>query len=222
LNSPFRINYEIELLGFDSEQAARRIGGLRIGILGGTFDPPHLAHLALAQAGIDHLELDEVIFMPVSKNPLKHKPIASAKQRFAMTEILLENQTRMAVSNLEMVRGGPSYAVDSMAELQAAQPADYWFLIGADALKDLKQWKNPDRLLKLCRLAVAIRPPLIEAEVRARMPEEFKDKIDLIHMEAMDIASFEIRDRLARHKPLGNMIPEPVLEYIRQNDLYRS
>jgi nicotinate-nucleotide adenylyltransferase len=195
---------------------------LKVGILGGTFDPPHAAHLSLARAALEQLELDEVIFMPVSKNPLKHKPIASSKKRLAMTELLLENETRMAVSNLEIVRGGPSYAVDTLEELQVAQPADYWFIVGADALKDLRQWKNPDRLLKLCRLAVAIRPPLTEADIRGRIPEEFRDKIDVISMDAMEIASFEIRDRIAREKPVGAMVPEPVMDYIRQNELYRS
>lgn len=195
---------------------------MRIGILGGTFDPPHIAHLALAHSAIDQLQLDELIFMPVARNPLKHKPIATSKQRLAMTELLIENEPKMAVSNLEIVRGGQSYAVDTLAELQAAQPAEYWFIVGADALKDLKQWKNPDKLLKLCRLAAAIRPPQTEADLRARIPDEYKDRIDVISMDAMDVASFEIRDRLARNKPLSNMLPERILQYIRQNDLYRS
>ena len=195
---------------------------MRIGILGGTFDPPHAAHLALAHAAIEQLSLDEVIFMPVARNPLKHKAIATAKQRMAMVEALLANEKQMAVSNLEIVRGGKSYAVDTLEELQVAQPAEYWFIVGADALKDLKDWKNPDRLLKLCRLAVAVRPPQTEADVRARIPEEYKDRIDLVHMPPMEIASFDIRDRIAREKTLGTMVPEPVLRYIRQNELYRS
>lgn len=195
---------------------------MKIGILGGTFDPPHVGHLALARAALEHLELDEVIFMPVAKNPLKHKSIASTKKRLEMVELLLESESRMAVSNLEIVRGGQSYAVDTLEELSVAQPADYWFIVGADVLKDLNQWKNVDRLLKLCRLAVAIRPPQTEVDVKARIPEEFRDRVDLIQMEGMDVASFEIRDRLARNKPLGTMVPEPVLEYIRQNELYRS
>ena len=195
---------------------------MRIGLLGGTFDPPHIAHLALARAALEQLQLDEVIFMPVSRNPLKHKPIATTKKRLAMIELLIQNETHMAVSDLEIVRGGPSYAVDTLEELQVAKPGEYWFIVGADAIKDLKQWKNPDRLLRLCRLALAVRPPHTEAEVRARIPEEYRDRVDLIHMEAMEVASFEIRDRIAREKPVGPMVPEPVLHYIRQNELYRS
>jgi len=195
---------------------------LKIGVLGGTFDPPHAGHLALARAAIAQLELDEVIFMPVSRNPLKHKPVTSTKMRLAMTEALVADEPKTAVSNLEIVRGGQSYAVDTLAELQAAQPADYWFIIGADALKDLKLWKNPDRLLNLCRLAVAVRPPLTEEQVRSRIPEEYRGKIDLISMTPMDVASFDIRDRLHRGKPLGEMVPKGVLDYIDQNKLYRD
>jgi len=195
---------------------------LRIGVLGGTFDPPHNAHLSLAHAAIDQLSLDELIFMPVSRNPLKHKPIASPKQRLEMTEMLIADEPKMAVSNLEIVRGGQSYAVDSLDELHVAKPGEYWFVVGADALKDLKQWKNPDKLLRLCRLAVAMRPPQTEADVRSRIPEEYKDRIDIVKMEAMNIASFDIRDRLERNKPLAGMLPERILQYIRQNGLYRS
>lgn len=195
---------------------------MKIGILGGTFDPPHIAHLALARAALDQLQLDEVIFMPVSRNPLKHRPLSTPKQRMAMTEILLQNETKMAVSNLEIVRGGQSYAVDTLEELQAAQPADYWFVVGADALKDIKQWKNPDRLLKLCRMAAAVRPPQTEADIRARIPEEYRERVDLIQMPPMEVASFDVRDRIIRNQPLANMVPEQVLNYIRQNELYRS
>jgi len=195
---------------------------LRIGILGGTFDPPHLAHLALAHAALDQLQLDEVIFMPVSRNPLKHKPLTPPKTRMAMTEMLIKDEPKMAVSNLEIVRGGQSYAVDTMNELQAAQPAEYWFIVGADALKDIKQWKNPDKLLKLCRLAVAVRPPQTETDIKARTPEEYRDRVDVISMKPLDTASFDIRDRLFRGQPVSGMLPPDVLDYIQKSNLYRD
>lgn len=195
---------------------------MRIGILGGTFDPPHIAHLALAHAAIEQLDLEEVIFMPVAKNPLKHKAMASPKQRLAMTSLLIEGEPKLAVSDLEISRGGQSYAVDTLEELQAAQPAEYWFIVGADALKDLAQWKNPERLLRLCRIAAALRPPFSETQMVARIPEEFRDRVDFVTMPPMEVASFDIRDRLAREKPVKPMIPDSVLDYIRQNNLYRS
>jgi nicotinate-nucleotide adenylyltransferase len=195
---------------------------LKIGILGGTFDPPHVAHLALARAAIEQLELEEVIFMPVAKNPLKHRAMASSKQRLAMVELLIKGQAKLAVSDLEISRGGQSYAVDTLEELQAAQPADYWFIVGSDALKELANWKNPERLLRLCRIAAALRPPYSETQMVARIPEEFRDRVDFITMEPMEVASFDIRDRLAREKPVKPMIPDSVLDFIRQNKLYRS
>lgn len=195
---------------------------MRIGILGGTFDPPHAGHLALAKAAIETLELDEVLFMPASRNPLKHKPVASAKQRLAMTQVLIKDEPKMAVSDLEISRGGQSYAVETLEELQAVQPADYWFIVGADALKDLTQWKNPDRLLKLCRLAVAVRPPQTETMVRAHIPEEYRDRVDLLNMAPMEIASFDIRDRLARRRPVGSSFPAALLDYVEKNKLYRN
>ena len=195
---------------------------MRIGILGGTFDPPHAGHLALARAAIQNLELDEVLFMPASRNPLKQRPIASAKHRLAMTQILIKDEPAMAVSDLEISRGGQSYAVETLEELQAVQPADYWFIVGGDALKDLTQWKNPDRLLKLCRIAVAVRPPQTESMVRAHIPEEYRERVDLLEMPPLDIASFDIRDRLARRRAVGNSFPTPLLDYVEKNKLYRN
>ncbi|MEA2551882.1 MAG: nicotinate-nucleotide adenylyltransferase, partial [Fimbriimonadaceae bacterium] len=101
-------------------------------------------------------------------------------------------------------------------------PADYWFIVGADALKDLDKWKQLDRLLKLTRLAVAVRPPLTETQVVSRIPERIRDLVDLVKMSPVDIASFDIRDRLARQKPVAPLLPDRVIDYIRQNDLYRS
>lgn len=195
---------------------------MRIGILGGTFDPPHAAHLALARAAIDQLQLDELIFMPVSRNPLKHKPISSAKRRLEMVRLLIQDEPKMAFSDLEVLRGGRSYAVDTLEMLQAANPADYWFIVGADALKDLGQWKQPARLLKLTRLAVAVRPPQTETQVISHIPPDIRDRVDLIKMEPMDIASFDIRERIFKGRPVAPMVPDRVLDYIRNNNLYRS
>src|SRR5438045_2029390 len=117
---------------------------MRIGILGGTFDPPHLGHLALANAAREHLKLDEVIFMPASRNPIKKGTQTPPKQRLEMVKRTVEGHPGLAYSDLEITRGGPSYAVDTLTELSFAKPAEYWFLVGADALKDLPTWKQPE------------------------------------------------------------------------------
>lgn len=160
--------------------------------------------------------------MPVARNPLKHQPIASKRERMAMVQLLIQEEPKMAFSDLEIIRGGKSYAVDTVEQLQAAQPGQYWFIVGADALKDISQWKQPERLLLHCRIAAAVRPPVEKAQVLARVPEALRDKVDLIDLAPMDTASFDLRDRLARNKPVAPMLPDRVLDYIRENKLYRS
>jgi nicotinate-nucleotide adenylyltransferase len=196
---------------------------MKIGILGGTFDPPHAGHLALAHAALDQLGLDEIIFLPANRNPLKaNKAFASGKHRVGMVEALIRQDSRLAVSDMEITRGGTSYSVDTLGELHMVRPAEYWFLMGADALKGLGDWKNPQRLMRLCRLGVAIRPPMSEGDVIARIPEEYKDKVDLIRMSPMDVSSTDLRDRLKRSRSVAPLIPNDVLKYIHTHQLYKD
>jgi nicotinate-nucleotide adenylyltransferase len=196
---------------------------MKIGILGGTFDPPHAGHLALARAALQQLELDEVIFLPANRNPLKARKVGtSGKHRLGMVEALIRHDSQLAVSDMEITRGGTSYTVDTLGELQMVQPAEYWFLMGADALKGLPDWKNPQRLMRLCRLGVAVRPPMMEADVLLRIPEEFKDKVDVVQMSPMDVSSTDIRERLRRNQSVSPHVPNDVLKYIHTHQLYRD
>jgi nicotinate-nucleotide adenylyltransferase len=198
---------------------------MRIGILGGTFDPPHIGHLAVATAAIEHLELDEVIFMPTFRNPIKGRKVStSPKDRLAMVEALVRSSDdpHLALSDLEITRGGPSYTVDTMTELQMARPADYWFLMGADSLKSLPDWKQPNRLIRLCRIGVVVRPPSTEAEVKARIPADLREAVDIIQMRPVDISSTEIRDRLVRRQNVSSWVPVEVLRYISTQKLYQE
>jgi nicotinate-nucleotide adenylyltransferase len=195
---------------------------MKIGILGGTFDPPHAGHLALAKAAIVQLELDEVMFLPANRNPLKSRKVAtSGKHRLGMVEALIRHEPEMAVSDMELTRGGTSYTVDTLGELHMVRPADYWFLMGADALKGLPDWKSPQRLLRLCRLGVAVRPPTTELETLARVPEEFRGRVDLVKMTPMDVSSTDLRDRLSRNANVSPHLPGDVLKYINTHQLYR-
>lgn len=195
---------------------------MKIGILGGTFDPPHLGHLALAEAAMAALELDEVIFMPAYRNPLKEKRRTTpARHRIAMVERMVADHPNFAVSDLETGRGGPSYAVDTMAELQYVRPAEYWFILGADALKTLPEWKQPERLLRLCRLAVTSRAPLSPAEALMRIPAELREHVDVFEMKPADISASEIRNKLAAGQSVSLWVPKPVIQYIQEQKLYR-
>jgi len=196
---------------------------MRIGIFGGTFDPPHIGHLALARAGLEQLQLDEVLFLPANRNPLKsRKAVTSGKHRLGMVEALVRNEPQMAVSDMELTRGGTSYTVDTLGELQVVQPADYWFLMGADSLKGLAEWKNPHRLLRLARLAVALRPPITDSDVLSRVPDEFRTRIDLLSMPPQEVSSTDLRDRLSRNQSVSAWIPQDVLKYISTHQLYRN
>ena len=196
---------------------------MRIGVLGGTFDPPHEGHLALARAAADALNLDEVIFLPTHRNPLKKDAKQTgAKKRMEMVRLATKNEPAFAVSDIEVERKGLSYAVDTMRQLQMVRPGDYWFILGADALKDFKKWKQPEKLLKLARLAVAVRPPETFQDAISRIPEQFRARIDAVPMPPVEISSTEIRERISGKRPVSQWVPRDVLQYIEENRLYRS
>jgi len=195
---------------------------MRIGVLGGTFDPPHEGHLALARAAADALNLDEVIFLPTHRNPLKKDAKQTgAKKRMEMVRLATKNEPAFAVSDIEVERKGLSYAVDTMRQLQMVRPGDYWFILGADALKDFKKWKQPEKLLKLARLAVAVRPPETFQDAISRIPEQFRARIDAVPMPPVEISSTEIRERISGKRPVSQWVPRDVLQYIEENRLYR-
>lgn len=195
---------------------------MRIGILGGSFDPPHRGHLKVARAAKEFLELDEVIFLPAARNPLKPtRTTASATDRLEMTKLLIAGEPGFSVSDMELTRGGVSYTIDTLGELHMVRPAEYWFLIGADGLKTFAEWKNPQRILRLCRIGVAVRPPLQSADdVRARLPDEFRDKMDAIPMPADPSSSTDVRIGLREGKLAPDVVPANVLAYIRRKKLY--
>jgi nicotinate-nucleotide adenylyltransferase len=197
---------------------------MKIGVLGGTFDPPHTGHLALARAALEQLELDEVIFMPTHRNPIKGRSVVTPpKHRAGMVDALLQHasEPRFAYSDQEITRGGPSYTVDTMTEMQMARPGEYWFIMGTDSLKTLPEWKQPQRLMRLSRLAVAVRPPSSPHEVLSRVPEEFRAGIDVVQMTPVDVSSTDLRDRLTRHQSVNPWIPSEVLKYIHTHRLYQ-
>ena len=196
---------------------------MRIGIFGGTFDPPHNGHLALARACKAELALDEVLFVPAAQNPLKATgPRASATDRLAMLGLLVAGEDDMGVVDLEIRKGPPSYAVETLADLQMVQPADYWFLLGADALKGFGDWKNPQKLLRMARLGVVLRPSQADADVVTRFGESSRGRVDLVRMPPVEVSSTEIRQRIARGQTIAPYVPQAVLAYIEEKELYND
>lgn len=196
---------------------------MRVGILGGTFDPPHVGHVALAHAAIQALQLDEVLLLPVHRNPLKNnKNQTPAKQRLEMLRLAVQNEPKLAISDIEIQRGGPSYAVETLQEFSYLRGDEYWFLLGSDALREISQWKAPEKLVRLCRLGVVLRAGQDKASLIATLPEFVREVVDWIEMPRIDISSSQIRERAFGGRPISQWVHPDVLRYIEQNKLYRS
>lgn len=196
---------------------------MRIGVFGGTFDPPHNAHLELARAARLHLELDELLWVPSGRNPLKTvRPVASSKHRLRMTQLAIEGEPGMAALDLEIAREGPSFMVDTLNDLSVVMPGEYWLVLGADSLRTFGQWKAPERILKLARLAVAVRPPMTMEKLEAFVDPSLLTHVDWIPMKESTISSTEIRLTLERGRPADPWVKPNVLKYISEHNLYRG
>lgn len=197
---------------------------MKIGILGGTFDPPHCGHLALAEAATRQLGLEEVIFVPTFANPIKLETAASPPpDRFNMVKLLIEGRAGMSVSDIEISRAEPSYTIDTMTTLHLANPHEYWLLVGADVAASLTNWKQPDKLLRLCRIGVVARQIHGRTFYLHKLPAEWRSKIDEIDFTPMRISSTLIRERIKDGFPVSTReIPQNVLNYIRRKNLYKE
>lgn len=196
---------------------------MRTGLLGGTFDPPHDGHVALAQAARLEMALDEVLLVPVSKNPLKEKsPRAPGRDRLKMCSLAVEGEPGLGVCDIEVVRGGFSYTVDTLEDLAQARPAQYWLILGADALSGFMRWRDPHKILRMARIAAAAREGQDVAELVADWDPADRARVDTLRMPQVPASSSKIRDQLAR-KGFGKLPLSPrVLEYIREKGLYQA
>ncbi|MEQ1934849.1 MAG: nicotinate-nucleotide adenylyltransferase [Fimbriimonadaceae bacterium] len=188
----------------------------RVGLFGGTFDPPHLGHIALAKAALAQLDLDELIWIPAAKNPLKVGKPTPGKVRIELIQAAIHDQPKMSICDIELGRPGQSYTIDTLMELQHVRPANYWLVMGADSFKSIPKWKNPERLLKMCRLAVGLRPPMNKGD----LPGLEGDNVDLIHIPASEISSTDIRHRIGAKKSAVLFLDPAVYATIKQHKLY--
>lgn len=204
-------------------------GRRAIGILGGTFDPVHAGHLALAREARRVLDLGEVLFVPNARPPHKlAQEVSPARHREAMLALAIEDEPAFAVSRLELERPGPSYAVDTVAALAAQSRADGrpepWFILSAEVLDDFHTWREPQRILELCRIAVAPRQgseALDRAWVAGHYPGQV-DRFAFLPGPFLDIASTVIRERVAAGQPISGLVPPAVERYILDAALYRT
>ncbi|MBN8689897.1 MAG: nicotinate (nicotinamide) nucleotide adenylyltransferase [Armatimonadetes bacterium] len=198
---------------------------MKIGILGGSFNPPHLGHMAVAKAAKAELGLDAVLWVPANRNPLKAEVegTPSANKRLKMVEKAVSDEPGMMVSDLEITRGGPSYTVDTIEELQKGMPgASFWLILGGDSLNGFFGWHYPDRILRMCRLAVTVRPGTDIEEIMETNTSRLAHKLDLFEMEPNEISSTKIRDLIRRGGDITDLVHPLVAEYILQNGLYKQ
>ncbi len=185
---------------------------MRLGVFGGTFDPVHVGHLAIALAALESAKLDRMVFVPARRSPLKDRePSASAADRFAMLEAATRDEPRFAVSRIELDREGPSYTVDTLEELRAE--GQLFLILGSDALADLDRWRSPDRIRALATILVARRPGAPEPDPRAGAAA--------FDAPCLDISSRELRARAARGLSLRYLVPDEVWRHIERRALYR-
>ena len=200
-------------------------GPRRIGILGGTFDPPHVGHLWLATLAVDAMGLDRALFMPAAQPPHKAGQLVSrATDRLLMTRLAIAGNPAFELSAIEMERPGPSYTIDSVEQLEGIYPDTRLFLLmAADSLAQIDTWREPDRLLERIEWVVGPRPgsPLPD---RAALEARFGERAARIHLlsgPSLDVSSSEIRRRVAAGRAIRYLVPRGVEELITDRGLYR-
>lgn len=180
----------------------------RIGVFGGQFDPPHNGHLAVVRAARDQLGLDRVLVVPTPHPPHRPSPQTPAETRYRLARAAFAGEPRVEVSRLELDRGGPSYTVDTLAEL-AAPDRELFLILGADQLAALPSWHRPARVRELARIAVAARPGAPHAD----------DAVELV-MAPVDVSSSELRQVIAAGADVTGLVPGEVAAAIEREGLY--
>ena len=192
----------------------------RVGLLGGSFDPVHCAHLALARAALDALGLDGIRWIPAGRAWQKARLPSAAADREAMLRLALDGEARYAIERCERERAGPSDTVDTVAELHAREPRAAWFLIvGQDQWARFDTWHRWRELLRRVTVAVAARAgeaPCVPTAVMAEKP-----RVAEVPLPAMAVSSTDIRARAAAGLPLDALVPAAVARYIEERRLYR-
>ncbi|MBI1977825.1 MAG: nicotinate-nucleotide adenylyltransferase [Candidatus Omnitrophica bacterium] len=192
---------------------------MRIGMLGGTFDPIHEGHLALARAALKELRLDRLIFIPAFRHPLEQKDrktVASPEARLEMVRLAVRGESQFELSDCEIKRKGISYTVDTLREFRSLypKPHELYFLTGGDWGKNLSRWKDIRTIFSLARFVVARRPGFDISPLPKEV--EFLDFIPL------DISSTAIREKLKKGASVSSLVPKQVLEYMIQHKLYQN
>lgn len=189
----------------------------RIGILGGTFDPPQNGHIAVANSVIQHANLDVVLFVPAG-DPWQKNEEATAQQRLEMVALAIDGHPGLAVSTVDIDRAGPTYTVDTLSDIHAQYPgAELFFILGDDAFAGIHTWNNVEKLADLAQFIVVSR-----VNIPVEIPSFLAPRVNLIEVPTLPISSTMCRERIQSGLSLESLVPGSVVDYIEQHQLYRS
>ena len=200
---------------------------MKIGVLGGTFDPVHIGHLMVAEEARASLNLAEILLVPAGQPLLRlDYPITPAEHRLQMLRLAIADRPHFKVSTMEIERPGPSYTVGTIAELrvQYGSEDEMFFILGWDSFAQLPGWREPSRLIKMCYLVAVPRPGFHRPDLKALedIIPGISERVMLLEKPQIDISASAIRALAAQGLPLRHLVPEPVEEYIRQHKLYST
>jgi nicotinate-nucleotide adenylyltransferase len=194
----------------------------RLGLLGGTFDPPHYGHLLAASEVAWQLRLDRVLWLPARQNPLKRgEPSSSAEDRCEMVRLAIADNPVLELSRLDLDRPPPSYTVDLLKLLHTPEN-ELFFLVGADILPELPRWRAPDEILRLAHLVVVNRPgwPRPELSGVEALDPGARERVHQVSIPGVALAARELRERVRRGQPIRYLVPPEVERYIHEHGLY--
>ena len=193
--------------------------GMTTGLLGGAFDPPHLGHVALAEAAIARFELARLVIVPVGNAPHK-QVVLPAETRFRLAHAAFRDMPRVVFSRIDMERNGPAYTVESVKYAEK-EWGDVIFLVGADQFLGFLDWKDPDEILEHSRLGVATRPGFSEKKLKAVLKKlKRPERVELFDIPELPISSTDIRRRIAADEPYEQLVPAAVADVIDELGLY--
>ena len=194
---------------------------MRLGLMGGTFDPVHNTHLLIAELARAQFDLERVIWVPAGDPPHKKGyPVTPGEHRYAMVLLATASNPRFEASRLELERPGPSYSLDTILHFRACGADEVYFITGADAILEILTWHRHEEVVSACRFIAAARPGHDLSGISG-LPPAYRERIYPLRAPCVDISSTGLRHRLAAGEPVRYMLPEEVEAYIRKHALYR-
>lgn len=197
----------------------------RIGIIGGTFNPIHSAHLYIAYEAKNQLDLDKVIFMPIGSPPHKDtRSVLGSSLRYEMVKIAIESYEGFEINDYEIKKQGYSYTYETLEYLNSDEH-QLFFITGADCLMDIEKWKEPQRVLKACKFVVFNRAGYDEEKLKQKkmdIEKKYNTTIEFLDIMNLEISSSMIRKRIKMNKRVDFFLPEKILSFIRENNLYKE